>query len=130
MLTVAVTQHFQTYKNHLVSDPNSSLRAGDIVRIENEGRKLSRHIQHVVSEIIAPWGPAIEERPPIFTAEERRMIWQEKYDAKVLRRTGRGKREGSREARAAQGAAEEAKVANETEEDHVEGMVEGTQIAS
>lgn len=117
-----LTKHFQSHQSYLVSDPNSSLRTGDVVRIENEGRQISRHIKHVVTEILAPWGPGIDERPPVLSGEERHQLWKEKYDAKIARRTGRPmKVEGSREPREDEG---------ETSDDKVEGMVEGTQIAS
>lgn len=43
-------------------------------------------------EILAPWGPAIEERPPILTEAERLKIREEKRARKVERR--RIKREG------------------------------------
>lgn len=95
-------QHFQSHENFLVSDPNSSLRLGDVVRIEDEGRQISRRIRHVVTEIIAPWGTRVEERPPVLNKEERHNIWKEKYDTKKARRAAGDK---------VQGAATGAKVA-------------------
>ena len=91
----------------------------------------------MVTEIIAPWGPPIDERPPVLTALERHARWKEKYDAKVERRTGKRpalgkggnvavnlaeKHEGKRDPRHAK--------ERETQDDEVEGMVEGTVIAS
>ena len=112
--TDSAFQHFQGHRNYLVSDPNTSLRTGDVVRIEDADRQISRHIRHVINEIITPWGTPLAERPPVLTAEERTAQWKEKYDAKIARRketrrklleeeAAKGEeaaeREGSREAR-------------------------------
>lgn len=51
-------------------DPASSLRDGDIVSI-SPGWRASKHVRHVVSSIIAPFGEPIERRPPVPTEEER-----------------------------------------------------------
>ncbi|CAD6564807.1 MAG: hypothetical protein ASARMPREDX12_004691 [Alectoria sarmentosa] len=104
-------KHFQSRDSYLVSDPNSSLRAGDVVKIAPE-RQISRHIRHVVTEIVAPWGPSIEERPPVLSAEERARRLQEKTERKKERRRERNPEKG------------------ESAEDRVEGMVEGTAVAS
>lgn len=40
----------------------------------------------MVVEILAPWGPAIEERPPVLTEAERLKIREEKRAKKVERR--------------------------------------------
>ncbi|KAL9100029.1 MAG: hypothetical protein Q9163_004546 [Psora crenata] len=123
-------KHFLTHQNHLVSDPTSATRTGDVVRIAAEGQ-VSRHIKHVVTEIIAPWGPAIEQRPAVLSAQQRVRIKTEKKEAKLLRRGKRAEKE-VRELREERGkeAALEAEGITETEDDHVEGMVEGTQVAS
>ena len=93
----------------------------------------------MVAEIVAPWGPAIGERPPVLSTLERHAIWKKKYDAKIERRTGKKpalgntgnvnvnivqRREGGREARGAR------KAGKETQGDKVEGMVKGTMVAS
>ena len=52
-------------------------------------RRVSRHIKHVVTEIIAPWGPGIEERPPVMSEEERNALWREKKAKKMERREAR-----------------------------------------
>ena len=94
-----------------MSDPNSSLRTGDVVKIARE-RRLSRHIQHVVTEIVAPWGPSIEERPPVMSEEERLSVWRDKKEKKTERKRIReGKNTGQ-------------------DEEPVHGMVEGTAVAS
>ena len=40
----------------------------------------------MITEIVSPWGPAAEERPPVLSAAERHAIWQQRYEAKVKRR--------------------------------------------
>ena len=87
-LTPTLPQHFLTYNSYLVSDPNDSLRTGDVVKITNE-KRVSRHIKHVVTEIVAPWGPAIEERPKVLSAEERYEKWRIRKEAKNLRKAAR-----------------------------------------
>ncbi|KAF6219403.1 hypothetical protein HO133_005229 [Letharia lupina] len=104
-------KHFRSNNSYLVSDPNSSLRAGDVVKIAAE-RRISRHIKHVVTEIVAPWGPSIDERPPVLSEEERLRRLQEKTLRKKERRRERNAETG------------------ESAEDRVEGMVEGTAVAS
>ncbi len=80
-----------------MSDPNDSLRTGDSVRIMS-GWRTSRHITHVVVEILAPWGPAIEERPPVLTEVELLKIKKEQREKRVerrrLRQEGRNDEEG------------------------------------
>lgn len=82
------TQHFQTYESHLVSDPTNSLRNGDVVRIAS-GWHASKHIKHRVTEIVAPWGPPIDERPKIPSDEEILAMKEAKKAAKMERRAQR-----------------------------------------
>ncbi|KAL8812603.1 MAG: hypothetical protein Q9223_001150 [Gallowayella weberi] len=81
-------KHYTAYQSHLVSDPNSSLRTGDVVRIAARP-PASKHIRHVVTEIVAPWGPPAEERPPIPTLEELDAQYRAKRDAKAARKSAR-----------------------------------------
>ena len=81
-------QYFLTHNSYLVSDPNDSLRIGDVVKITDE-KRVSRHIKHVVTEIVAPWGPAIEERPKVLSAEERYEKWRIRKETKNLRKAAR-----------------------------------------
>lgn len=53
---------------------------------------MSRHIRHVVTEIVSPWGPAVDERPRVLSEVERLDKWRVKREAKLERR--RIKREG------------------------------------
>lgn len=76
---------------------------------------MSRRIRHVVTEIVAPWGAGgVEERPPVLSEEERRARVREKTERKKERRRERD----------AEGAG------GESGEDRVEGVVEGTAVAS
>lgn len=53
------------------------------------GWRTSHRIKHVVTEIVAPWGPPIEERPKILSEEERMDIRMQKRAAKLDRRKQR-----------------------------------------
>ncbi|KAL8974325.1 MAG: hypothetical protein Q9197_001445 [Variospora fuerteventurae] len=90
-------KHFTAHQSHLVSDPNSSLREGDVVRIA-PGWRASKHIRHVVTEIVAPWGPALEERPPVPSmaalAEERRAKHEAKRERSLAARQRAGPSDG------------------------------------
>ncbi|MCJ1391975.1 hypothetical protein MMC18_008488 [Xylographa bjoerkii] len=78
-----VQKHFTISRHHLVSDPTSSLRTGDVIRMTTE--RHSRHIRHVVTEIVAPWGDPIDERPPVLTSAQR----EERRGAKRARKLAR-----------------------------------------
>ncbi|KAI9787030.1 MAG: hypothetical protein M1835_002876 [Candelina submexicana] len=80
-----IRKNYRSSINHLVADPNSSLREGDVVSI-SPGWRTSKHVRHVVTSIIAPFGPAIDERPPIPSEEERLAKRAEKRTAKDERR--------------------------------------------
>ncbi|KAI4280836.1 MAG: hypothetical protein L6R38_004143 [Xanthoria sp. 2 TBL-2021] len=81
-------KHYTAYQSHLVSDPNSSLRTGDVVRIAARP-PASKHIRHVVTDIVAPWGPPAEERPPIPSLKDLDAQYRAKRDARIARRTQR-----------------------------------------
>lgn len=66
----------------LVADPNSSLRQGDTVRFAR-CKAVSGHIKHVVEEILAPWGPAIGERPPVLNEAERLKLYRQRQERKL-----------------------------------------------
>jgi len=40
----------------------------------------------VVTEIVAPWGPRIEERPPVMSGEERAARSNARKEAKIERK--------------------------------------------
>jgi small subunit ribosomal protein S17 len=64
------------------------LRLGDIVAIE-PGWRVSKHVRHVVSRIIAPFGDPIEARPPVPSREEREAERARKKAEKDARRAER-----------------------------------------
>ncbi|ODM22932.1 hypothetical protein SI65_00521 [Aspergillus cristatus] len=74
--------------NYLVSDPHNSLREGDVIEFSS-GFPKSRTVHHVVERIIAPFGSAIEERPPVMSREEREAVREKKRAAKWERREQR-----------------------------------------
>ncbi|ROW15621.1 hypothetical protein VPNG_02014 [Cytospora leucostoma] len=80
-----IKKHFKKPEHYLVHDPNDSLRTGDIVSIVS-GWRTSKHKRHVVNRIIAPWGPPLDERPPLPTPEEREAVHAEKRTKKVERK--------------------------------------------
>ncbi|KAL9000833.1 MAG: hypothetical protein Q9169_000587 [Polycauliona sp. 2 TL-2023] len=83
-------QHYTSHQSHLVSDPNSSLRTGDVVRIAARP-PLSKHIRHVVTDILAPWGLTASERPPISRLEDLDAQYKAKREARSARRIARTK---------------------------------------
>ena len=69
-----------------------------MVRITS-GWQGSKHIKHRVTEIVAPWGPPINERPKIPSDEELLAIKGVKKAAKLERRAQKiGRGETSEEA--------------------------------
>ncbi|CCU82980.1 hypothetical protein BGHDH14_bgh06030 [Blumeria hordei DH14] len=81
---ISLVKYFNRRRNHLVHDPNDSVRIGDIVAI-SAGSRVAKHVRHVVTKIIAPFGVPIEERPPIPTIEERNAAKEEKRRLKQER---------------------------------------------
>ena len=67
-----------------------------MVRITS-GWHLSKHIKHRAAEIVAPWGPPINERPRIPSDEEILAILAAKKAAKMERRAQRRDRKESSE---------------------------------
>lgn len=78
-------QNFQHFERYLVHDPNDSLRKGDIVSISS-GWRTSKSKRHIVNRIIAPWGPPIEERPPVPTPAEREAAHAAERAKKLARK--------------------------------------------
>ena len=87
-----IRKHFTVPRSYLVSDPTSSLRTGDVVRIAS-GWHVSKLIRHVVTEILAPYGTPVEERPRVMSEEERVRKLEEKRERKLERRRVRKERE-------------------------------------
>lgn len=76
---------------YLVSDPQNSLREGDVIEFSSGARK-SRHVHHVVERIITPFSVPVEARPPVLSREERESErerrWADKYVRRESRRLG------------------------------------------
>lgn len=85
-------QYFKKPEEHLVHDPNNSLRMGDVIEVQASWRS-SKTKRFVVNRIVAPFGPPIDERPPVPTPEEREATKAAKRAAKVSRRELRRNRE-------------------------------------
>lgn len=75
---------------HLVHDPNNSLRNGDVVEIVS-GWRTSKHKRFIVNRIVAPFGPPIDERPPVPTQEQREAQHAMRRAAKKERKKQRDK---------------------------------------
>jgi small subunit ribosomal protein S17 len=84
-VTNTLHQKFNKRQHLLVHDPRSSLREGDIISI-SPGWRASKHVHHVVSSIIAPFGEPIEARPAVPSEEERMKEREEKLRLKNVRR--------------------------------------------
>ena len=77
-------QYFRQDTNHLVHDPNSSLNIGDVVSLSPH--RAAKHVHHIVSEILVPFGPPITDRPPVPSEAERKAEYEAKRSVKVGRR--------------------------------------------
>lgn len=80
-----VQKYFKTPQNHLVHDPNNSLRLGDVLSIV-PGWRTSRHKRHIVNRMILPAGVPLDKRPPIPTEDERLATREADFMAKKLRK--------------------------------------------
>lgn len=85
-----MTQYFPSPKTYLVADPNNSVVEGDVVRIAS-GYRFSKQIRHVVTGIVAPFGPPAEERPPVLTEEQLMQRRLEQRLEKDVRSKERGR---------------------------------------
>ncbi|KAH0393546.1 nucleic acid-binding protein, partial [Aureobasidium melanogenum] len=78
-------KHFKDHSDHLVHDPNSSLNIGDVVALRPF--RAAKHVRHVVSEILVPFGTPIAERPPVPSEEESQAAYIAKRQSKLERRS-------------------------------------------
>jgi ribosomal protein S17 len=83
-----IRKHYPKETHFLVSDPNNSLREGDVIEFSS-GAPKSRRVHHVVERIVAPFGTPIEKRRPVLSREERDQERERKWAAKYLRREER-----------------------------------------
>lgn len=73
-----------------MSDPSSSVREGDIIALAS-GWRASKTVRHVVTDIIAPFGPPLSARPPLPTEAERIAARTAKRVEKDVRQAARGR---------------------------------------
>ncbi|KAI9658784.1 MAG: hypothetical protein M1821_002344 [Bathelium mastoideum] len=90
-----VRKYFDRPVNYLTHDPASSLREGDIIRLAS-GHRYAKHVRHVATQIIAPFGPPIAERPALPSLEELQAQKDDKRAAKAGRRATRTRQEVER----------------------------------
>ncbi|KAF2147319.1 uncharacterized protein K452DRAFT_240704 [Aplosporella prunicola CBS 121167] len=85
-----IRKYFPAPYTVLVSDPNNSLREGDVINLRS-GYRASKTVRHVVTSFIAPFGSGISERPPLPTEEElAQKLLQKRYE-KDFRQASRGR---------------------------------------
>ncbi|THX02736.1 nucleic acid-binding protein [Aureobasidium pullulans] len=78
-------KHFKDHSDHLVHDPNTSLNIGDVVALRPF--RAAKHVHHVVSEILVPFGTPITQRPPVPSEVESQAEYNAKRSDKLERRT-------------------------------------------
>lgn len=90
-----------------------------------------------MTEILAPWGPPINQRPAVLSEEEviamkvaRRTRKEERKQEKKAKLARGNIAEGSREIKDNVISTRQPADGQESEDDHVEGVLEGTQVAS
>jgi hypothetical protein len=79
----------------LVRDTNRSCVIGDIIRLRSNWR-VSKHVRHVLTDIVKPFAKPLSERPPVPTIRELQTQYEAWRFAKDLRQAARG-RESSTE---------------------------------
>ncbi|KAJ5174329.1 uncharacterized protein N7482_000206 [Penicillium canariense] len=83
-----IRKYYQKENKKLVSDPQNSLRTGDVIEFSS-GAPKSRHVHHVVERIITPFAVPIEDRPAVLTRQEREQEREKRWAAKYVRRESR-----------------------------------------
>ncbi|KAJ9648876.1 hypothetical protein H2199_000789 [Coniosporium tulheliwenetii] len=112
-----IRKHLPAPYTVLVSDPSSSVREGDIISLAS-GWRASKTVRHVVTSIIAPFGPPLDQRPPLPTEAERIAA----RTAKRVEKDGVGGRGGGEEGEVkgeGEGAAEEGKLRRDRRRERV-----------
>ncbi|SZF03404.1 unnamed protein product [Blumeria hordei] len=85
-LNSPIKNYSSQQRTQLVHDPNNSLRIGDIIAISS-GSWVSKDVHYTVDRIIVPFGPPLEERPPVPTILERLAAKAEKRQLKKERQS-------------------------------------------
>jgi small subunit ribosomal protein S17 len=83
-------KHFNDPKHVLVHDPRRSCEVGDVISLRSNW-PVSKHVKHVVTGIVSPFGRTVEERPAVMTEEERVLERQNRRKAKDARQAERGR---------------------------------------
>ncbi|KAF7715802.1 Uncharacterized protein PECH_005970 [Penicillium ucsense] len=83
-----VRKYYRKDVKILVSDPQNSLRKGDVIEFSS-GAPKSHRVHHVVERIITPFAVPIEDRPAVMTKEEREQERARRWAAKYVRRESR-----------------------------------------
>ncbi|KAI4841888.1 nucleic acid-binding protein [Aureobasidium sp. EXF-8845] len=78
-------KHFKDHSDHLVHDPKSSLNIGDVVALRPF--RAAKHVHHVVSEILVPFGTPITQRPLVPSEGESQATYNAKRHSKLERRS-------------------------------------------
>ncbi|CCU75874.1 hypothetical protein BGHDH14_bgh06537 [Blumeria hordei DH14] len=86
---ISLLKYSSQQRTQLVHDPNNSLRIGDIIAISS-GSWVSKDVHYTVDRIIVPFGPPLEERPPVPTILERLAAKAEKRQLKKERQSHMG----------------------------------------
>ncbi|KAB8346307.1 hypothetical protein FH972_023351 [Carpinus fangiana] len=82
-------KYFTAQTTALVHDPTSAVRAGDIIQMASS--RHSKHVRHIVANIVSPFGESLDQRAgKVLSPEERLQIRDEKRQKKVERRASRG----------------------------------------
>ncbi|KAF2455339.1 hypothetical protein BDY21DRAFT_350484 [Lineolata rhizophorae] len=89
-----IRKFYPSSVNYLVSDPNNSTREGDVVAIRS-GWRTAKHVRHIVTSIIAPFGTPVADRPPLPSLVELEERREEKYEEKKARKKVRVREENA-----------------------------------
>ena len=88
-------KHFLVHPTYHVADPTSACHAGDVIKFTGPWPlSKSKNIRHVVTEIVSPWGKAIDERPKVMSEEAVRGILEGRRAERETKK-GKGRRGGS-----------------------------------
>jgi small subunit ribosomal protein S17 len=74
----------------LVHDPTRACNTGDVIRLRS-GWRVSKHVKHVVTDIVKPFGTPVSARPAVLTEEERQTMKEAKRKQKDERQAARGR---------------------------------------
>jgi len=85
-----IKKYYDSPYHLLVNDPTRACFVGDVIKVRS-GWRVSKHVHHVVTEIVAPFGPPLHERPKLLTEAERVQQRAEQRKAKDERQAERGR---------------------------------------